>query len=38
MERCRRDYPAIVTIEDGRWAACWDVVPIAETVGEARGR
>ena len=38
MERCRRDYPAIVTIEDGRWAACWDVVPIAETVGEARDR
>jgi oligopeptide transport system ATP-binding protein len=32
MERCRRDYPAIVTVEDGRWAACWDVVPIAETV------
>jgi oligopeptide transport system ATP-binding protein len=36
MERCRRDYPAIVTIEDGRWAACWDVVTIAETVREAR--
>ncbi len=36
MERCRRDYPARVTIEDGRWAACWDLVPIAETVSEAR--
>jgi oligopeptide transport system ATP-binding protein len=32
MERCRHDYPAIVTVEEGRWAACWDVVPIAETV------
>jgi hypothetical protein len=21
-----------VTIDDGRWAACWDVVPIADTV------
>jgi hypothetical protein len=36
MERCRRDYPAVVTIEDGRWAACWDRVPIAESVGESR--
>jgi oligopeptide transport system ATP-binding protein len=32
MERCRRDYPAIVTVDEGRWAACWDVVPIADTV------
>jgi oligopeptide/dipeptide ABC transporter ATP-binding protein len=36
MERCRRDYPSIVTVEDGRWAACWDVVPLAESVREAR--
>jgi oligopeptide transport system ATP-binding protein len=35
MERCRLDYPAVVTVESGRWAACWDVVPIAGTVGEA---
>ncbi|HVR28373.1 MAG TPA: ABC transporter ATP-binding protein [Thermoanaerobaculia bacterium] len=34
MERCRSDYPAVVTVEEGRWAACWDVVPIAETVVE----
>jgi oligopeptide/dipeptide ABC transporter ATP-binding protein len=34
MERCRREYPAVVTIEPGRWAACWDVVAVAETVGQ----
>jgi oligopeptide transport system ATP-binding protein len=32
MERCRVDYPAVVTLEEGRWAACWDVVPAAERV------